>query len=341
MDFYTKEIKLGMENKLTQESLIQYSSKVAEKICSDFFANKRKINGKEILNVSPSMQLNIFSIKNLFDIWALENEKLKSTYFNYEAPEVRKALGEFLNIVSKNIEVDKQHFEPLVKASVENTLLLMLSPYNYFSNEIKKPGRENISLNEIKSLAKYILINKKLINAFIARLEEKSISQLNRNEAFNVFSDACAVLEDGPDDTEIYAAELNKIIPMNVDDFMVKDLTEVSHSNLRNIAKKEEQGFHITLNDKFSSQGNKIEFGRHKIESIKASLSINQRFLFTNELFEGDKQQFYDVVDELDKCETLEAVWIEINKKYKKKYGWEYEDDAFKEFIETIERKFL
>ena len=71
------------------------------------------------------------------------------------------------------------------------------------------------------------------------------------------------------------------------------------------------------------------------------SLSINQRFLFTNELFEGDKQQFYDVVDELDKCETLEAVWIEINKKYKKKYGWEYEDEAFKEFIETIERKFL
>jgi hypothetical protein len=125
-------------SKLKELALESYSKAYARKAVADFFSAHELMQGKQILTFTEISQVNMFVLQHLFTTWQEETAKLQSPYFDYQAYEVKEALGQFMNTVSKHIAIRREHFEPLVIYAVKSTLVLLLAPQEFFTQLIKK-----------------------------------------------------------------------------------------------------------------------------------------------------------------------------------------------------------
>ena len=66
----------------------------------------RNINGKDILEITPYHQLNLFILKNLYDKWVYNFNSNKIKYFNYDSEDVIQTTKKLMNILSNNISID-------------------------------------------------------------------------------------------------------------------------------------------------------------------------------------------------------------------------------------------
>jgi hypothetical protein len=75
-----------------------------------------------------------------------------------------------------------------------------------------------------------------------------------------------------------------------------------------------------------------------KIERIKDSLTINQKFMFTKVLFHGDFELFSKAIDRLDQLDTLNAALRYLEEEYAS--TWDRDSEEFHEFMELVEKRF-
>ncbi len=82
------------------------------------------------------------------------------------------------------------------------------------------------------------------------------------------------------------------------------------------------------------------KFNHLKIDDIRKAIGINEKFRFINELFKGDMNDYNDVVDKLNSLNAItEAEKYLLT--YKIRYEWDEDMDAYKEFMEIVERRYL
>src|SRR4051812_16700045 len=118
-----------MANNINHQKLEAYSRALAEKLSTDFFREKNFASGEDILHFTPIEQINLFIIKIVFDKWKEENEKLRSSYFDYENGEVKEALGNLMVKLSQHIAIRKEHFDNLLNKAIRDTLFMIADPY--------------------------------------------------------------------------------------------------------------------------------------------------------------------------------------------------------------------
>lgn len=78
---------------------------------------------------------------------------------------------------------------------------------------------------------------------------------------------------------------------------------------------------------------------RSKINDIRQAIGINEKFLFINDLFEGNITQYNNAIDELNGFQSLNGVrtyFIELSVLYR----WPQESVAKEKLMQLIERKF-
>jgi hypothetical protein len=149
-----------MQRKLNTSFIDQYSATFSNKVAEQAFKGIQSITGKDILNVTPSKQVNFFILKILFTNWQEEMKRLESPYFDFKDVEVRKAMVAFMNALSQKISIERKHFQPLVQSAVSDTLLMLADPSGYL--EIEFADREHAELTEKagKTFLKYIKLHK-------------------------------------------------------------------------------------------------------------------------------------------------------------------------------------
>ena len=82
-----------------------------------------------------------------------------------------------------------------------------------------------------------------------------------------------------------------------------------------------------------------LAFNR-QIKSIADAISLNQKFIFTGKLFEGDVNAYTRAIEDLDKCSSyLEAKNI-MNKVLAPKFNWVMAAEEANDFLEIVSRKF-
>jgi hypothetical protein len=100
----------------------------------------------------------------------------------------------------------------------------------------------------------------------------------------------------------------------------------------------------LTLNDihqKNASQSSLSDFhGQSKIESIKASISLNQKYLFINNLFDGDGDLFDKVIVELENAPNLIAAKENVLNTYMVRYRWNTTSPEVEEFYDILKRRY-
>lgn len=137
--------------------------------------------------------------------------------------------------------------------------------------------------------------------------------------------------------TPIFEQKLGAVISKMSDSYektTVKDVEEVRLNEKLATEMK-------SLNDQ--AKANRTILDHHqnnRIEGINAAISLNQRFLFTNNLFAGSIQTFSNALDEIELCKDFNEAKELILKKYVPRYYWDIKSAEAEEFIDIVKRRF-
>jgi hypothetical protein len=82
------------------------------------------------------------------------------------------------------------------------------------------------------------------------------------------------------------------------------------------------------------------KIGKSTIVSLKTAIGINDKFLFINELFKGDIQEYNKTIDKLNSYAKLEECTGFLDE-LKGKFNWSEKPDAYQKLEELLIRKFL
>ncbi len=356
-----------MENKLNHAAIEAYATGLTKKLSQDFFSTADVIRGEEILAISPVKQLNLLIIKNLFQKWKKETSKLQSPYFNYEAAAVDEAFQQFVNTLSKNIAIKKSHFDPLLLKAAKETMYLVFKPFAFYSKEINNPEKSRVALSELQDMRKYIKVNDAMLLALIKRFQEEELKEVFNDEAFSWLEE---IYEQHPEKisyanmlqqlNEIHALEEHQIFlevaPPAAPSAEVEEersgieLSEAGPSEIQkrqvtvaSPVQKEEKRTATQLYEQHL-QNNVTTLAdihsKRPIENIKKHISINQRFMFVNELFEGNADAFNQAVDTLDQCKTKSEAMELLSDRYGNRNGWDMESEEVIEFMDIISKRY-
>lgn len=317
-----------MEDKISLQAIQKYSQQYTRKVLDRFFVDKQFISGKELLSLSEVEQINLFIIQNLFRTWKTEMQKIRSPYFDYEAEAVQEAQQQLANVLSRHIKISKNYLEPLVVQATQHTLQDVLNPYDFFSRLIT--GNQNkLELDRFKEDLKYLKLNKAPLLRLSQILQERKMDVVSGNEAFAILDKILEELNFSPEDIEPVLEQLSVLEPVTIDFFFeqkkqkIATSTPVQPKSTPNAHSKENK----TLADEFQ-----------KIQSLKEKLTINQKFMFTKALFQGDFEKFTDTIQLIDSQQDYDAAMQFLNKQLQ---DWDQESEEFHEFMELIEKRFL
>ena len=340
-----------MNQKVSIKKLEQYAAAFNERVLETFFSKKARISGKEILELTPVGQVNLLVIHALMMKWKNETSRLKSPHFDYEHQEVKEAFVQFANLLSKHISVSREDFSPLLETATADTLSLILSPYDYYANALDTGGQGKVSVTELKNLVRYLKINKAPLEKLVLRTSAgpSVTTSLTGREAFGLLD---AVLEEegfSPDDPETHLKIFSQVIPVTLQDLleapkMVQKPEPVVTQTKVNTVKKSPPAASATqtsLYDELPKESRPTladNFQKQKINSLKESLSINQKFMFTKLLFNGDFDLFGQAVERLDMMDNMQQVTRFLDLDYPE---WDRSSEEFQEFISMVERRFV
>jgi hypothetical protein len=71
------------------------------------------------------------------------------------------------------------------------------------------------------------------------------------------------------------------------------------------------------------------------------SLALNQRFMFTKELFDGNADLLRHALKSVDELNTFEEAVDLINARFVVELGWDIESEEVREFMQQVYRKFV
>jgi hypothetical protein len=184
-----------MENKLNRQGLLNYGQTFSDTVMSNFFQQNERVAGKQILDFTPIRQVNLMLIKNLYEKWQSETLRLQSPYFDYSNENVQTALRNFMNTLSQHISVKESDFKPLLEQSVHESLLLALSPADFFESEVNRIGEQKLSPQRIKDLGKYIQFNKHLLDGVLGEIESFHVKQVAAGELVKALHKHAAAMQ--------------------------------------------------------------------------------------------------------------------------------------------------
>ncbi|WP_266203905.1 hypothetical protein [Pontibacter kalidii] len=370
-----------MEDKYNQLHLERYSKELANVLCDRHFASHDTLNGPQLISFTPIKQINLFVIKELLLKWHHEMANLRSPYFDYEHEEVKEALVNFMNVLSRKILMKRNAFEPLLQKAVYDTFLVALAPVTTFEEKFLRI-QEEITLPKLQENLKYIDLDKQLFAGFIETLSPSSRDReyilsrfklyVNANqgqraplhhlvEQFNALLPVteAEIMEQQAQKPSFLERPAAAAKPAPVAPVQEKDVVAPIHTAQREAAapaarpamykdeedELEEAAAQVrpTLNDNFRKTAPSSVADAHsnrKIDSLKNSISINQRFSFINELFDGDNLTYYQTIQTLDSFGDVASATQYVTGTLAGKYDWSRKQDHVSKLLRLIERKF-
>lgn len=360
-----------MESKLNQVAVEEYSLGFSQKLIAQAYQHKDRLNGQDILKLTPLKQVNLLVVKEIFIRWKTEVEQLKSPYFDYETAEVRSALGDFMNVVSQHISIDQQHLLPLLQKAAQDSLYLLLAPYDYYFQILSTADKAAWTVKELEERLKYIRINRPLLEKLTEKCRQEGSERIAKEHVVELYKEIAGHLEEAPEDTEPYIRQFNEVIYLDVDDLYARetpmhtpstsffdtldapsepepkpeeksDQDEPSAKPSSSEKPANEEGTR-TLNDSLNQPGRSTLADHHqqrKIEKLSQHISVNQKFMFIRELFDNDAQAFASAVEQLDTQQTYAEAVNLIRRDFAQSYRWKMDSEEVLEFMELISKRF-
>lgn len=369
-----------MSTQINGNYLEKYAISYSELVCDQFFSNRKFITGQEILQLTPCVQVNFFIIKRLFELWQEELGKLKgSPYFDYRDIAVYEALTQFMNVLSRRIKVERIHLEGILQDAVQDAIQVATDPLTYFQNELAKApaGKINEYLKENKKYFKWNemlvigLIDKAGIGLDFEHYQQAVLANFQSlKESLDSPKELLASLADTlVFDLEEYwgqSTDLEESEEVKLPEFEAEEespqfeleeeveeqdvLIQLPEESLQTLHPEKSEAIASTsatgkgldaahLKALFASESYKGMKGI--LGELTESLSLNQRFMFTKELFDGNSDLLRHALKSVDELSNFEAAVQLINARFVVELGWDIESEEVREFMQQVYRKFL
>ncbi|MEQ8533266.1 MAG: hypothetical protein RIB86_15535 [Imperialibacter sp.] len=430
------------ESKLNHEAIEAFAELFTKRACDSFFEGTDTISGKEIVDLTPVKQVNYFVLKILFRKWQKETLRLQSPYFNYKNEDVRKALLSFMNALSQQIKVNRVNFEPLLQQATREAILLIVSPYDFFREELT--GHESGKLNDkyLKNSSKYIKVNQEIFESYVALFEEKAEGELSHDDAVVLLDELFAAGDLSMENRQEYEERFSEVAQVDFSTFVEEedsseeddddnddDFDENPEEEESETSEDEDDDSSLTvedrgsaetteededdelirfvdeeegeeedekpsydaleevqetqpeeevkgkgsfeflgdeesdddaepdaapLNKQFSSEKTPLHeqlkaeqrpslaevHQSQKIDSIAGSITVNQRYMFVNELFDGDSDVFLAAMKKVEGCDSFDDAVELLIQTYSKKLEWDMNAPEVKELLKIVFKKF-
>ncbi|MBH8568237.1 hypothetical protein KB206_05045 [Microvirga sp. STS02] len=77
-----------------------------------------------------------------------------------------------------------------------------------------------------------------------------------------------------------------------------------------------------------------------KVDTLREAISINQRFSFINELFNGENMDYHAAIQHLDSLPTIDQARAYVTTDLSQRYDWSRKEEHVNKLLKLIERKF-
>lgn len=149
----------------------QYGRRLAAQLCDQHFGARptATLDGPAVLRFTPLRQVNLFVVQQLLAQWTQEMARLRSSYFDFEADDVRQALTQFMNALSRRIKLARPIFEALLARAISDTLAVLLDPAGTFEQKLlgSLPGA---TPEQLRESLRYIDVDKLFYQDFLESL---------------------------------------------------------------------------------------------------------------------------------------------------------------------------
>jgi hypothetical protein len=328
-----------------------YSKALAEKLCSDFYQSSDAITGEQILKLTRMEQVNLFVIKNLFQKWKEEAQKLKSPYFNYDKEEVKEALNSFLTVLSRNISVRKEFFKPILEKAITDSLQLILNPDLFLEKEFKL--KSSYSISELKELKKYFRAGRENFDTIVSALESEGKPLVSSDEIIHIMVQRFRENPLPDEQKQKIISDFSSLLPFETQasekelivqkETIVKEREETLTSEIKTLNEKF-AGSQLTLNDILKTSVNNVslaeKIGKARVQNIREVISLNQKFMFITGLFNGDTTEYENALNHVERSNNYEEAFQYLEETYAGRYRWENGKPELLELKEIIYRKF-
>lgn len=329
---------------LKQSEVAAVSQKIGETICDKTFQNYTKIDGEHLISLTNSRQVNSFLIRSLFTQWRKEVEKLESPYFDFKHEKVKEALKSFMNVLSNHISIDRANLQPILNRAIADTILISFEPKAFLESVLDRSPKPQ----DFKLQFKYIKNNRELFKDLVDQIGDfdtkasilQTYDELGKSDKEDI-------------DPKTFMEKLNSEALLN-DLFEVKEEpkpepepvvveapVEVAKPKPQSVEKPVEEKHSTTLNDRFesSSKGQTLaeKLQRKVNKSIESSLTLNEKFMFQNNLFHGDNAKMKQAFAAIDQAESLQDA---LNKANTFNDGWDMDSEEVEAFMGVLERRF-
>ncbi len=348
-----------VEYSIDYKAIESYSEQLTERLLEGFFNVNETISGADIRRFTGMEQVNYFILRNLFQAWVEESQKIRAPYFDYEQEDVQEAMRVFMNKLSHHIKVNREHFEPLLYNALFDSLEFVLSPRTFVMERVLGNEKETLTHQEIADNGKYFRLNKGLWEAYVKRLEEVP-NPLSGDDAKAVFEVVLGEEEEKLDSVEEFFENLSLLSPCTLEDFLVQESmpekpvenevqpapevrpAEVPVENQNPTPVEEDRN--PVLNDSFKDEvrTNTINAGfeEAKVQSIREVINLNLQYAFVNRLFDGNREEYDQALHNVDSSQTYDEAMENLLETYALKYDWSVKEEEASSLFHLIAKRF-
>ena len=338
-----------MESKLNLAAIQDYSNDLAENFISELDSSNSDFDGKELLNLNEVKQVNLFIIRDIFSSWMEQMEANKSKYFDYDNEKVLEAKKSYMNSLSHHIKVDKKDLQGLYSEAINDTILFYLVPDFYLIHFIKQVPETLLTYEFLKQMEKYIDLNRSLYNEFLSK-----IADLDEPFDKQVLSEIIHGINFEAEEKEIFDF-FSKHKTMEIEQFLnIDESEEIKAEEEPKKSKSFEFENEKLVHEKFKNEQQSLNekhegsknpsladnFQNQKINNIAKSISLNQKFVFVKELFNGNLDNFEKSLNQLDSFDSWEEANEFIEEKIAPEYNWDISKDSVADFTSIVERRY-
>ncbi len=313
---------------------------------------KEVILGDDITNFSEFNQINRFILFQIFIEWKAFAQKLKHSYFNHKADEVKEALNHYQNTLSKHIQIEQRDFKPLLEKACFNTLKLLSNPIETFTNFFFI-SKETVSLELFTHYIDYFSDFGFLLKTLAVYYKNHHISEISKLDFLSKLDEVVKAfeIEKGISLTDyrkklffnLTKKSMDELININTTTKTIvkEEIPEVKTKNFEHTVSSK-QNVSQRVIDKFQNQTptSLNEVISQKNNFSLTSLSLNKKFTYISKLFNGDDQAFKVFLEKVDHMETMEDALLFLKSEVMEKYNIQLDDAYLIDFIAFLEKKY-
>ncbi len=338
-----------MSYKLKHDSIDVFCKEVTSEICDEFFKVNDVAGGSQLSSLTGSKQCNLLLIKRLFEKWQAETSKLESPYFDFEQAEVQEALSAFMNVLSKHMSVARPDLEPLLESALHDSVLLHFDSLTFYTDRLVAEMDKVIEIEVLQGLKRYLKVNANPFNDAVDAIQKDAITKKNLVKSLNsalskAELEVASVEEflnelDASDKLNLLFEEelpIEQEVEQSIEEEEIEEQVEIEPVSVESNG-LEESG---ALNEKYSKSSKTLadELQKKVKKDIESSLGVNEKIMFINSLFGGNKDDFKSALKDIESSTSLADARSKVESNYGT--GWDMETEEAEAFIEVLERRF-